>query len=233
MAHSWLNWLKRWRTIADESSPTEYVPIMMTSDSTSYEVLRVSRFHQAYDGNTPHVETPIREFNDKTALHSRATRDLGIVRVITNNRKPAFVIEPGADVLEWWASKQEVSVKNLLDVMRAGDLGRRVRLQDRKAAKASRAQLLAVRQALGEELAEVRSQEKKLVARLAEVEAERDSAQKDRDRMRENLITQNAQQGSTAKIPYGSGTKSSALGTDRAQIQKLTSNKPLPGNFEG
>lgn len=233
MTYTWSNWLKDWRMIADKSSPTEYVPIIFKVDNESFEVLRVSKFHLSHDGDIPHVETTIREFNDKTALHSKATRDLGIVRVITNNRKPAFVIEPGADVLEGLAFMQGVTVKRLLEVMRAGDLGRRVRQRDRKAAKASRAQLTAVRQELGEKLAELRSQESKLLTQLSEVAAERDSAQTDRDRMRNNLIAQNAEQHSTAKVSHRSGTKSSALGTDRAQNQKLTSIKPLPGNFEG
>lgn len=219
--------------IAGESKSTEYVPITITVNARDYEVLRVSRFHEDYDGDKSHVQTPIREFNDKVALHSRATRDLGVVRVITNSRKPAFVIEPGADALEWVALIQGVSVKKLVAVMRAGDLGRRVRSRDRTAAKNSRTQLAAVEAELTQELAELRDQEKRLAAQLKAMENERDNAIKDRDRMKENLIKQNAEQSHLALAPSTSGTKACALGTAQDRGVKLTSNKPLPGNFKG
>jgi len=186
----------------------------------------VSKFQQDHDGDKPHIETRIRKFNDKTALHSKATRDLGIVRVITNNRKPAFVIEPGADVLEWRALTQGVTVKKLVEVMRAGDLGRRVRLRDRKALKDSREQRAAIDQERSQELAELRT-------RVRNLEAERNSAKQDADRMRENLIKQNEEQHCSEMVPLGSGTKACALGTAQGRGYKPTSNKPLPGNFEG
>lgn len=233
MAYLWLKWLKSWRAIADKSNPTTYVSIVTTVDGTDYEVLRVSKFQQDCDGDKPYVETPIREFNDKTALHSKATRDLGIVRVITNNRKPAFVIEPGADVLEWRALTQGVSVKRLVEVMRAGDLGRRVRRKDRRAAKASREQLEAVRQELIKEVDEGRTREKKLLERLGEVKTELDNAKKDRDRMREYIIKQNEEQHLPEMVSTGSGAKACTLGTAQKRGCKLTSSKPLPGNFEG
>lgn len=232
MTYPWLKWLKNWRTIADKSSATAYVPIMTTEGGTDYEVLRVSKFHQDHDGNKPHVKTPIREFNDKTALHSKATRDLGVVRVITNNRKPAFVIEPGADVLEWRALTQGVSVTKLVEVMRAGDLGRRVRRRDRRAAKDSREQLAVVRQELNQELEEVRSREKNLLKQLAEMKTELNSAKQDRDRMRENLIRHNEEQCRPEMVPLGSGTTACPLGTAQKRGYKAKSNKPLPGNFE-
>ncbi|MDA8182809.1 MAG: hypothetical protein M0Z26_10740 [Acidithiobacillus sp.] len=225
--HPWLKWLKHWRTIADKSSPTTYVSILTTVDrSVFYEVLRVSKFHPDYDGDKPHVETSIREFNDKTALHSKATRDLGIVRVITNNRKPAFVIEPGADVLEWRAVTEGVSVRSLVEVMRAGDLGRRVRCRDRKAAKDSRERQVAIEQELMEEAKDLRT-------RLINTEAERDDAMRDRDRMKENLIKQNEEQHRLGIVPPSSGTMTNPLEKAQKRGFMLTSNKILPGNFEG
>jgi|APLak6261667961_1056064.scaffolds.fasta_scaffold02116_4 hypothetical protein len=233
MHYTWTKWLKAWRTIADKSSPNEYIPITITADDMDFEVLRVSKFHKEYDGNKPYVETPIREFNDKTALHSRATRDLGIMRVITNNHKPAFVIEPGADVLDWIALTQGVAVKSLVEMMRTGDLGRRVRRRDRKALKDSRSQALAVHQELSEELDELRAREKKLEKQLNVIQAELDDAITARNRMKENLIKQNKEQCCTKSVPVGSGTEACSLGTLMESGYKLTSCKPMPGSFEG
>lgn len=222
----WLKWLKHWRKIADKSSPTTYVPILATVDGIYYEVLRVSKFHPDYDGCRPYVETSIREFNDKTAIYSKATRDLGIVRVITNNRRPAFVIESGADVLEWRAVTESVPVKKLVEVMRVGDLGRRIRRRDRKAAKNSRERQEAVVQELREEVNE-------LQVRLSKAEADRDEAKLDRERMRENLIKQNDEQDQLGMVPPSSGTMANPLAKAQKNALKLTSTKRLPGNFGG
>lgn len=231
MTYPWLKWLKNWRTIADTSSPTTYIPIVTTVDGTVFEVLRVSKFQQDHDGNKAHIETTIREFNDKTALHSKATRDLGIVLVISNNRKPTFVIEPGADVLEWRASTHGVSAKKLLEVMREGEIGRRVRRKDRNALKNSREQQAAAIEELNDELAETRAHEKKLLAQLAEIELELDSAKKDRDRMRETVIRQNEKHGSK-NIPADSGTEKCTLGPlTKGDVPKHIVN--LPGHFNG
>ena len=103
MEYQWNEWLKTWRTIAKNSSKTEYTSITITVDDEVLELLRVSKFYNRYDGNKKYVETPIREFNNRTAFHSRATRDLGIVRVITSDNEPVYIIEPGAQVFDWMA----------------------------------------------------------------------------------------------------------------------------------
>src|SRR5258708_7296595 len=108
MDYLWEQWLKDWRSIADESTATKYVAVVRKEGDSEFEVLRVSKFNAEYDEDTAHVVTTIRRFNDKTAILSRSTRDLGIVRIITNGGRPAFVIEPGADVIEWHAITEGV-----------------------------------------------------------------------------------------------------------------------------
>lgn len=177
----WAQWLKDWREIADKSTEREYVPIFWKSEGVLYELLRVSRFCEEIDSDVPHVKTSIREFNEKTALHSRATRDLGILRVITNRHQPAFLLEPGAHVLGWRAKTQGVSEKKLVQVMRAGDLGRRVRLRDRKALKASREQLVAVAEVLNKYLEDSRSETTRLALLLEETKVRLQAAEHGRN----------------------------------------------------
>lgn len=219
MTYSWPKWLKHWRAIADASSPTKYEPIVATVDKTVYEVLRVSRYHADDDGDKPHVETSIRGFNDRTALFSKATRDLGIVRVITNNRKPMFVIEPGADALEWRCATEGVTAGRLVKVMRAGDLGRRIRRRDRKAAKDSQERQVAIEQELRSELTDARE-------RVAELE--RHVA-----RMQETIIKRNEEPPGSGRAPLSSGSLADGLGKAQERGVKLTSDKPLPGSFGG
>lgn len=168
----WEQWLKDWRTIANQSTEREYIPIYWKREGVLYELLRVSRYCEKIDGEVPHVTTSIREFNEKTAVHSRATRDLGIVRVITHRHQPAFLLEPGAHVLGWIAQSQGVTEKRLVQVMRAGDLGRRVRLRNRKALKASREQLVATAEVLKQDLEDAKSETTGLVLRLEEAKAQ-------------------------------------------------------------
>lgn len=227
MTYPWVRWLKGWRTIADTSSPTTYVSIVVAVDGTDYEVLRVSKFHADYDEDKPYyVETSIREFNDRTALFSKATRDLGIVRVITSKHKPTFVVEPGADVFEWRSATEGVSVGKLVKTMRAGDLGRRIRRRDRKAAKDSQERQVAIEQEYEAELQELRVRLKEAEQRAAEQEMIA-------DRMRKSRIKENKELGLPRGVPPSSGPLADTLGKAQERGTKLTSNKPLPGNFEG
>ena len=225
--NKWSEWLKDWRAIANQSHENEPTSITITWGDARFEVLRVSKFYNKFDTKmAAYVKTPIREFNNRTALHSRATRDLGIVRVITNKHKPMFLIEPGGDVLDWMASTQDIQVKELVKVMRMGDLGRRVRRRDRKALKDSEARNLAVQEELNKEIDDLRLRERELMELL-------EDAKNDRDRMRDNLITQNGEQSKSGMILSDSGTESSPLGTRKNSGYKSTSNKPLPGSYGG
>lgn len=225
--YTWLTWLKNWRTIADESDPMSYIPIEITQDGKEYEVLRVSKFSTTSDADKPCVKTSIREFNEKTALHSRATRDLGVVRVITNKLKPMFLIEPGADTIEWMAMTQGVPVNDLVKVMRAGDLGRRVRRLDRKALKNSREETDAA-------YVELQREREKMQKAIDAIEAELTNTKRARDRMRDTLIEQNEEQlKNNPRTPVpASGTRASPLGTAQDKGTKITSTRPLPGSFE-
>lgn len=225
--YSWGTWLKTWREIADQSDPTSYIAIEITKDGEKFEVLRVSKFNKAFDADKPCVKTSIREFNEKTALHSRATRDLGIVRAITNKHQPMFLIEPGADTIEWMALTQGVSINELVKVMRAGDLGRRVRRLDRKALKNSHEQKDAAYMALQRE-------QERMHAELRAIEDELAETKQARDRMRDTLIESNEERfkNHPRMTAPSSGTMASPLGTARDKGTKITSTKSLPGNFE-
>ncbi len=226
MTYPWVRWLKDWRTIANTSSPTADVSIVVAVDGADYEVLRVSRFHVDYDAEKPHVETSIRAFNDRTALFSKATRDLGIVRVITSKHKPMFVVEPGADVFEWRSATEGVSVGKLVKAMREGDLGRRIRRRDRKAAKDSQERLVAIEQEYQAELQE-------LGVRLKEAEQRAAEQEMIADRMRKSRIEENEELGLPRGVSLSSGPLADTLGKAQKRGTKLTSSKPLPGNFEG
>lgn len=226
MPYSFVEWLKHWRTIADAASATTFVPILCTVDGTTYEVLRVSRFHSDYDQDTPHVETSIREFNDRTALLSRATRDLGIARVITSKHRPVFVVEPGADVLQWRSVTEGVNIGILVKVMRAGNLGRRIRRRDRKAAKDSQERQEAIEQ-------EYKSTIEDLRARLKEAKDALAEHKRIGARMRETITEQNEEIDRSGHVLPSSGAMADALGRAQDRGTQLTSNKPLPGHFKG
>lgn len=227
------NWLDDWRTIADQSTPTTYQPIVITASGTEYEVLSVSGYDANVDGNKPHVKNTIREFNDNIVRFSRATRDLGIVRVITNRGVPMFVIEPGGQVIEWLADTQGISVNTLMKVMRAGDLGRRVRRRDRVALKNSREESVAKEAELKQEIKDMSTQINYLKIKHAELKNENAEITEREKKTRDNLISQNEKQLSQGMTPLGSGTLTGALGKAQSNGTKLTSPFPLPGHFGG
>ena len=226
MPYSFAEWLKDWQAIADASNATTDVPIVIAVDGIDYEVLSVSRFHSGYDERTPHIETSIREFNDKTPLLSKATRDLGIVRVITRRRQPMFMVEPGADVLQWRSATEGVTVGKLVKVMRAGNLGRRIRRRDRRAAKDSQERQEAIEQEYSSTLED-------LLVRLKETEFNLAEEKRNGNRMRKTIIEHNEERDRSGGVPPSSGTMAGALGRAQDRGTKLTSNKPFPGNFEG
>ncbi|MER8817197.1 hypothetical protein NKJ36_25040 [Mesorhizobium sp. M0142] len=96
------------------------------------------------------VRTSAREFDDKVALFSHLTRDIGLVRVITIRGRPRFVLEPGADVLDWAADVEGVSVRELAQAVREGSLGRRVarlvQRHERRSRQVVEAQVQALRE---------------------------------------------------------------------------------------
>lgn len=243
MTYTWQRWLKDWREIADKSSPTAYTLIVVHVDGKDYEVLRVSKFQQDYDGDKEYVETSIREFNDKKAIYSRATRDLGTVRVITYNHKPKFVIEPGSEVLELHAFLEGTTVKQLMKVIRASDLGRRVRQRDRRAEKKSKENEKKYLQQIAEitlekdeaitkiniaELDKIEAVKKKNIAELEIIKAK-----KDLEQVNKKLINQNEKLLQQGIVFPGSDTMACPLGKAREEGYELRSTKPLPGNFEG
>ena len=230
---SWKNWLDDWRNIADTSTPTTYEPIVSTKSGTEYEVLRVSGYDNHFDGDKPHVKNTIREFNDNIVRFSRATRDLGIVRVITNRGVPKFVIEPGGQAIDWLAETEGISVIALLKVMRAGDLGRRVRRRDRIALKNSREELAAKKAELTQELQDTHSQKMELEHKIAQLNNDNAEVTERERKMRQNLISQNEQLVSQGMTVPGSGTLTCALGTAQSNGTKLTSPFALPGHFGG
>jgi hypothetical protein len=245
--YTWEEWLKGWRQIADQSRTNKYLAIGRKLDGVEFELLRVSRFDSEYDEDKRHVVTSIRKFNDQTALLSRATRDLGIVRVITNGSRPAFVVEPGAQVTQWHAKAEGVSEETLVQVMRAGELGRRVRQRDRKALKNSHAQHLAEMHEVKKKIRELEreieefntlkfklsEQARDAESRAIRAKMERDTIMEAHERMVADRVQENEQSLRRGKPFPKSESKTCALGTAQEQGRKLTTKKRLPGSYGG
>ncbi|MER9638362.1 hypothetical protein [Mesorhizobium sp. M0228] len=120
------SWIQNWREVAEEVPAGDYAPINVERDGVSYEILRISNFDPQIDGERRCVRTGAREFDDRVALFTHLTRDIGLVRVISLRGRPRWVLEPGADSLEWVADVEGVSVRELTLAAREGALGRHV-----------------------------------------------------------------------------------------------------------
>ena len=229
MSYRWKEWLENWRQIANEASPKTRTSILMSVGGEDYEVLCVSRFWEESDADKRVLKTTIREFNDKRVSQSRSTRDLGLPRVITNYGKPAFLIEPGAEAVEWRAATEGVPVKELVKTMRGGDLGRHIRRLDRKAKRAATEKV----ETLEEEIEALQGMERSLRREIEEKEEEVNELRRITSRQRENIVELNCKQGGEGPESPGSGPLESPIEKARKRGYKATSNKPLPGTFEG
>lgn len=149
---AWTEWLRGWRAIADGVPDGEFEDIVMTSDETEYAVLRISQYDQHVDGDRRVVRTTSRDFDDQVALFTRRTRDLGLVRVITVRGRPRYVLEPGGGALDWAAAVEGVTMRELVESIREGELGRRVSRIFRQRARRNRDLAQAKIQALRERL---------------------------------------------------------------------------------
>jgi hypothetical protein len=149
---SWTDWLRNWRRIADAVPNNHYDAINVEIDGTQYEVLRISNYDADIDGDRRVITTGSRDFDDRVALFSRRTRDIGFVRVIEVRGRPRYVLEPGADALDWAAVVEGTTVRQLALSVQEGALGRRVgRLvtrRQRHAVDMLRAKIQALRERL-------------------------------------------------------------------------------------
>jgi hypothetical protein len=227
---SWADWTKprAWRNLAEQhtdNAGAEYVVIGHARDDGDdpFELLRLSRYSEKFDIDKMALRTSIRAFDETPVEMSRRTRDLGIARFITNNGKPIFVLEPGADVLEWMAAREEVSERELLNIARRGELGRLVRRKDRRALKASQQESEATIRAYQEHIHELESN-------LSQTRVELNRAEDAHARMAEKIVRKNELEG---KVQSHSGDLASALGTAKERGFKAVTNKPLPGSFGG
>jgi len=163
---TWNEWLRAWRQIADSVPEGEYTEITMRHGGRDYDVLRISLYDPVVDGERRTVRTAVRDFDDKVALFTHRTRDLGIVRVIAVHGRPRYVLEPGADAVEWAADVEGVSQGELARSIREGALGRRVARLATRQERRSRAVLEAKVQALRERLQDSEAEEAMLRADL-------------------------------------------------------------------
>lgn len=145
---TWAEWLRGWRGIADSVPEGEFEDIVMTSNEIDYVVLRVSQYDQDIDGDRRVVRTTSRDFDDQVALFTRRTRDVGFVRVITVRGRPRYVLEPGAGALEWAAAVEGVTMRELVESVREGKLGRRVSRSFRQRERQAAARVQALREQL-------------------------------------------------------------------------------------
>ena len=112
------DWFRDWRRVAEAAELEVYEPLVARLDGTEYEVLLLSRYDVAIDANKKAVLTSARHFDNHVAQLSRRTRDAGVVRVITFTGKPRYVLEPGAQTLEWAAAIEGVSIDALKSAAR-------------------------------------------------------------------------------------------------------------------
>jgi hypothetical protein len=163
---TWQEWLRAWRQIADSVPEGRYKEITMQHDDRDYDVLRISLYDPEVDGERRTVRTAVRDFDDKVALLSHRTRDLGIVRVIAVHGRPRYVLEPGADAVEWAADIEGVSQGELAQSIREGALGRRVARLATRQERRSREVLEAKVQALRERVLDAEAEASMLQAEL-------------------------------------------------------------------
>lgn len=145
-------WLRSWRQIAAEIPADRYVSITTDRGDRSYEVLLVSVYDADVDGDRRFIRTGAREFDDKVALFTHLTRDTGAVRIISMRGQPRYVLEPGADTLDWLADVEGVSSAELTQAVREGDLGRKVARLASRGLRRSKARLEAEVQSLREQV---------------------------------------------------------------------------------
>jgi len=226
----WADWTKprAWSALAkkytDKSGET-YTVIGRERDDEGepFELLRLSRYSPKLDAGKLAIRTSTRDFDEMPVEMSRRTRDLGVTRFITNKGKPLFVLEPGADVLEWMAIREGVSESELINITRRGEVGRAVRRKDRRALKASQQETEATIRAHKENI-------DKLESDLAQTRVDLNRVEDANARMVKNIICENEHNGKTQEK---SGTMASALGTAETRGIKRVTSKPLPGNFGG
>jgi hypothetical protein len=163
---AWKEWLRAWRQIADSVTEGRYKEITANHDGRDYNVLRISLYDPEIDGERRTVRTPVREFDDKVALFTNRTRDLGIVRVIAVHGRPRYVLEPGADAVDWAADIEGVSPAELAQSIREGALGRRVARLATRQERRSREVLEAKIQALRERVQDAEAEAAMLQAEL-------------------------------------------------------------------
>jgi hypothetical protein len=144
----------------------------MLHNGQNYEVLQISSFDPEVDGQRRVVRTPVRAFDNKVALFTRRTRDLGFVRAITVRGRPCYILEPGADAVDWAADVEEVSVGELIQSTREGALGRRVARLARQRERQSRQIMEAQVQALRERAEDAEAEATLLRAELVKRERE-------------------------------------------------------------
>jgi hypothetical protein len=125
------DFVTNWKEIGNQARENEcFQSIYQTYKGSEYEVLVVSWYSDSLDKSKKLIETTTRVFNDKAALLCRATRDLGYGRVITDRRKKTIVIEPGKDILDLWASIENVTSSDLKRTIRLSTTGKSIRKLD-------------------------------------------------------------------------------------------------------
>lgn len=169
---SWTEWLQGWRGIADGVAEGHYETITVTMAGRDYDVLHVSAYDADIDSERRAIRTSAREFDDRVALYSRRTRDVGLVRLICVRGQPRYVLEPGADAVDWAAELEGVSVRDLTLSARDGALGRRVARLVRHSERRSRERNEAEMQALRERVEDLANEGESLKAELKRRETE-------------------------------------------------------------
>lgn len=172
-------WLRDWRTIAEQVQAGHYEPITAEREGTAYEIMRISAFDQEIDGDRRAVRTGARTFDGKTALYTHLTRDTGVVRFITMRGNPTYVLEPGSDAFEWAADIEGVSVREMALAVREGALGREVARLIRRGQRRSSDILAAQVSALKQRAED--AEDEALMLRAELKARERDLARADRD----------------------------------------------------
>jgi len=124
MTHDIRDFNDDWREVAESIPFDRYGDITANVGEQTFKILRISRYSEEIDGDRAMVSTASRDFTDAQAFYTHITRDAHVSRVITLRGKPAYVLEPGPQVIKFKAAREGVSVKEFIAAAREGALGR-------------------------------------------------------------------------------------------------------------
>lgn len=109
---------KVFNQIKSENDSTVYYPMTFRKNGINYEILKLSEFDSEIDEEDNVLKVMSRKFKDNTAFYLNFVRYNSVNLIITVNKKPKFMIEPGTDLVSFMLDRlnieSEIELKNIL-----------------------------------------------------------------------------------------------------------------------